>query len=383
MLNKKYKIKDTIDIYITETNKSEYITITFHIMTTRDRLEISTNKKVAEFLALLDGIKTNKEIIEYLGGGEDLIQLENLIKFLLEQHLIYDFDEKIEINPRYKRQINFFDDLILDRSGTDSQLLLESKTILFLGCGAVNAAIAENLVRCGVRSLILLDYKNVIASNFDRHNFFKKKYIGETKVEALSLYLNEIKSDLNIKKINCKLNYNSDLSEIIPKDVDLVINGCDEPYIGHTSLKIGRYLQGLNIPLYVSGGFDAHLMSSGELIYPPFTPCVDCVQKTFVKALSSWKPIYSESNNIELIVNDCSNANVESNKNDNFNIGGAGGLAMQSCFSANFSCLSILQLLLEDSAFNYSPIRYEYLINNGYLTEFDLEKQGGCNVCNR
>lgn len=97
-----------------------------------------------------------------------------------------------------------------------------------------------------------------------------------------------------------KLIPTTNLSSIIPDDTDLIINTCDEPYIGHTSLKLGRYAQARAIPLYVSGGFDAHLMSSGELIFPPHTPCIDCAQNTFSKALKGWKPVYSIVNNPQL-----------------------------------------------------------------------------------
>lgn len=55
---------------------------------------------------------------------------------------------------------------------------------------------------------------------------------------------------------------------------------------------------------------------------------------------------------------------------------------MMSSFSANFSCLKILQFLAEDSAYDYKAVRYEYLPNDGELTSFEMEKQEYCNVCN-
>ena len=99
----------------------------------------------------------------------------------------------------------------------------------------------------------------------------------------------------------------TDLNNWITDDVDLVINGCDEPYIGHTSLKIGRFLQKKNIPMYVMGGFDAHLMSSGELVFSPYTPCIDCCQQTFQKALTNWKPTYTEVEKPEILIKEINN----------------------------------------------------------------------------
>ena len=157
-------------------------------------------------------------------------------------------------------------------------------------------------------------------------------------------------------------------------------NGCDEPYIGHTSLKIGRYAQAKNLPLYITGGFDAHLMSSGEIIYPPKTPCIDCAQKTFIQSLGDWKPIYVNTTNSPNITT--KDKNTTSNFPQNNLIGGAGGLVMMNCFSAHLSCLKILHFLAEDSSFDYRSIRYEYLPNKGILTKFEMKKQENCNVCN-
>ena len=122
-------------------------------------------------------------------------------------------------------------------------------------------------------------------------------------------------------------------------------------------------------------------MSSGELINPPNTPCIDCVQKTFNIALKDWKPTYSN------VVNDI-NTVTESHHSDlpkieNYQIGGAGGLAMMSGFSAYLSALTLLRFLAENEFYQYKTVRYEYLPNSGEMTEFEMEKQEKCNVCNR
>nr|WP_275938436.1 hypothetical protein [Pectobacterium brasiliense] len=57
MNSKRYKIKETVDIFISEDEQENTILLTFHIMTTRDRIEIKTNKNVASFIASLDGVK--------------------------------------------------------------------------------------------------------------------------------------------------------------------------------------------------------------------------------------------------------------------------------------------------------------------------------------
>lgn len=376
MLDKFYKIQDTIDVYVKDLFENDKVIITFHKMTTRQRVEIITKKNVAEFLALLDGKRSTVQILQMLGEFSEL-EAEKLITYLLKEHLLIDSTLKNEVDERYERQINYFDDMILDRSGSETQNILASKKIVILGCGSIGSNIAEILVRSGVESLTLVDYKKITRGNIDLHLYANTEDIDQLKVDVLAVYLNKINSKVKILKHNQKLLPSTDLSKWIDDNNDLVINTCDEPYIGHTSLKLGRYLQSKNIALYVAGGFDAHLMSSGELIYPPFTPCIDCSQQTFTKALDGWKPTYS------LI--ETSGSIIENDKfvqESNYTVGGSGGLIMMSSFSANLSCMKIIQFLCEDSTLDYTPIRYEYLANKGVMTEFSLSRQEKCNVCN-
>lgn len=378
MLEKKFYLQHTVDVYLSELN-DEKVKITFHRMTTREKVEIITSKIIAEFLALLDGKRTTQEILTKLGVFEQY-SANGLITFLLDQHLITEDDEKVDSHSRYARQIAYLDDMVLDRKGHHTQKIIESKKVTILGCGAVTGNIAETLVRAGVLNFSLVDDKCFQKSNLSRHVFSRISDIGNSKVETLANYLRKIDSRVNVTIFNEKLLPHSDLSKWISEDTALVINGCDEPYIGHTSLKLGRYLQPRNIPMYVAGGFDAHLMSSGELVYPPNTPCIDCIQNTFSKALGDWKPIYSKTQDIHTLIK---TANSEDKKIVNYNIGGSGGIVMMSGFSAFLSSLKIIKFLAEDSHYNYLTLRYEYLPNAGELTSFTLLKQGGCDVCNK
>ncbi|MBA0165926.1 ThiF family adenylyltransferase [Pectobacterium sp. CFBP8739] len=374
MNNKKYKIKETVDIFISENELEDTILLTFHIMTTRDRLEIKTNKNVAIFIASLDGEKTIDDIVHSMGNIR-LDEVSKLMEFLLNQHLVFDVENKINDDLRFSRQITFWDDFVLDRPGEETQSILESKKIVLFGCGAVGAKIIEILVRAGISTVTLIDYKIVSSSNSVRHCYYSSEYIGKPKVEALSEFLTKINKNIKIHTSFEKLVPNSDLSTLIPDDADLIINTCDEPYIGHTSLKLGRYAQSKNIPFYVAGGFDAHLMSSGELIFPPRTPCIDCAQSTFSKALKGWKPVYS-------MVESQPSASLTAVQNNHYIPGGPGGLAMMSGFSANLCCMQLLHFLLDDSAFSYNNHRHEYLPNSGLMTQFELVKQDGCKICN-
>lgn len=378
MLTKKFKLQDTLDIYISEEDNDKVL-ITFSRMTTRERLEIVTHRNVAEFLACLNGEKTASEILNGLGDFESA-QAIKLLHFLKSEHFIYELENNEFDDPRYSRQIAYFDDMVLNQLGWESQHKLQQKHIAIIGCGAVTGAMAEILARAGVEKFTLIDDKKVRQSDLLRHLFCRLDDIGKDKTVVLSHYLKRINNKIQTVIFNERLLPHTDLARWIADDVNLVINGCDEPYLGHTSLKIGRFLQTKNIPMYVMGGFDAHLMSSGELVFPPYTPCIDCCQQTFQKALSNWKPTYAEVKNPEDLVR---KNNVPLSQEHFFDIGGAGGISAMSLFSANLSCLRIIQYLVGDSKFDYKTERYEYLIDKGEMTAFEmLRQQNFCGVCN-
>ncbi|MGP2463615.1 ThiF family adenylyltransferase [Pantoea ananatis] len=377
MNNTIFKIKDTVDIYVSENNDNDTVLINFHVMTTRDRIEIKTNKNVSIFLAMLDGSNSIEKIMLKMGIKDQSIST-HLINFLLDHRLIFDVSSKVNhSNTRFIRQTTFWDDFVLDRSGNESQVVLENKKVVLLGCGATGSKILEIMVRAGVNNITIVDYKNLSENNRSSHNYYSKQSVNTPKVKAFQDYLLRINKNLIINSFHCKLSPHTDISKWIPDDTNLIINTLDEPYIGHTSLKVGRYAQIKKIPFYVGGGFDAHLMSSGELVNPPHTPCIDCIQNTFSKALAEWKPIYTS---VEKSMNklECSKV-IETKK---FSIGGAGGLSAMSSYSANLSALKLLNFLLDDSAFSYENARLEYLPNNGEITRFEFKHQPECEICN-
>lgn len=370
MLETIFKIKESVDVFVAETESPDKILLIFHKMTTRGKIEVVAGKPVAEFLALIDGIKSAKNIFDQIGNFNEKEALK-LIEFLAKKRLIIDTKDNHIKDIRYARQITYFDDLIDARSGSKTQELLKSKHVTIFGCGAVGGGIAEILIRAGISKITLVDYKKTSEGNLQKDSYSRIIDIGTPKVNSLSRFLKSINHEIEISLFDEILLPQTDLSNLISKNTNLVINTCDEPYIGHTSLKIGRYLSGLGIPLYIAGGFDAHLMSSGELIYPPFTTCIDCAQKTFSIALGDWKPTYSLVEILEPM-----------NSTEKYISGGPAGIVGMSSFSANLASLRILEFLAEDKNIDFSTVRYEYLINSGIMTTFEMKKQENCHACN-
>ena len=71
MLQRKLYLQHTIDVYVAELAEGKF-KLTFHRMTTRERIEIITSRAVAEFLALLNGKNSVEEILKKLGTFDEL-----------------------------------------------------------------------------------------------------------------------------------------------------------------------------------------------------------------------------------------------------------------------------------------------------------------------
>ena len=212
----------------------------------------------------------------------------------------------------------------------------------------------------GVRHFTLYDYDMVEYSDLSRHMYFKSQYIGKSKVNALKDELLHIDKRIDVKTIDQAMKPKTDIEEIIAVS-DFVVNTLDEPYIGYTAAKISRICVKHNKPHYIGGGFDAHLASTGELIIPHVTPCVECYATHFKEALKDWTPkkhpVKSSSCSI-------------------------GGLASMTLYSSSFAAIEIVKYIagLVDFEKNFK-VRGEMLFNDMSLTYLNVQKRQDCPVC--
>lgn len=70
-----------------------------------------------------------------------------------------------------------------------------TEKIHIIGCGSVGSTIAENLVRCGVKNLVLWDFDTVESHNIV-NQMFRNEDVGKSKVEALKDILVGINPEL-------------------------------------------------------------------------------------------------------------------------------------------------------------------------------------------
>ena len=126
------------------------------------------------------------------------------------------------MKDRYIRQIELI--------GKEGQKKLKKACVMVIGAGGLGNIAAKYLASTGVGKLILVDYDHVEKSNLNRQVLFNKLSIGKSKVESLKKTLNKINSDVKIKAINKKVNFNSEvyfMEKAIYEKVDVILDCTD------------------------------------------------------------------------------------------------------------------------------------------------------------
>lgn len=321
-----YKIKDSVDLFL---NDNSFLTA--YYMNTRRRKSFRLNEEMIHLIEQIDGEKNVGQIYdimlnEYNVSKESVTAAINLLlknKIITKVCDLSKLIDELDFS-RYTRQINYFSEFLgSEEAGVQAQLKIMHSHIGVFGCGAVGGNIALQLAMAGVREITLFDMDCIEESDVSRHMYYSRSDIEKNKTEALKDQLLEIDEKIIVHTINHNMKPSDDIEPII-ESLDFVINTLDEPYIGYTSSKISRVCIKHMIPHYIAGGFDAHLASTGEIIIPYITPCVECYASHFKESLKNWKPKKHPVVKRDLEI---------------------GGLASMTLFSSSFATIEIIKYI--------------------------------------
>lgn len=165
--------------------------------------------------------------------------------------------------------------------------LLSEKVCLIIGCGSVGSRTGEELVRAGIKKIILVDKPG---ERLEKHNIIRHplghKYLGSLKTKGLKDYFLDINPDARIEIHGIDvLKKESKLEEIV-REASLIIEAVDnEPAkysINDISLKTGT-------PFVGAGVFDGGIGGNVYRVSPGKTACYGCIC-TFLERL----PFYIE-----------------------------------------------------------------------------------------
>ncbi len=98
---------------------------------------------------------------------------------------------------------------------------------MIVGVGGVGGYVVESLARCGVGTLILMDYDTVEESNINRQIIALNSTIGKSKVECFQERIHDISTSCKVISIPSKLDENT-LFLIDQYKPDVLVDACDD-----------------------------------------------------------------------------------------------------------------------------------------------------------
>lgn len=357
-----FKVRDSVDLFLTD---DTYLTA--YYMNSRKRRTFHVNEETVCLLERIDGHRQVGELrllmLEELGADPESI--DRTLESLHRSRIITEVNSISALegddDERYARQSNYLAEFLEDEAdGLLAQRRLTKSHVAVFGCGAVGGDIAIELAMAGVRHFVLVDFDVVEPSDASRHLYFDLGDVGLPKVESLGRRLKEICPQVSVEEVFSSVRPEADIEPIVSR-CDFVVNTMDEPYIGYTSAKVSRVCIKHDKAHYIAGGFDAHLASTGELVIPHVTPCVECYARYFKESLKDWKPSRHPVEERALEI---------------------GGLSSMSLFSASFASVEIVKYLtrIVDMSSSYKP-RGEWLFTEMGLNYLDVARDPECPIC--
>lgn len=124
--------------------------------------------------------------------------------------------------------------------GGDVQRVLGVLDVAVVGCGGTGSAVAEQLVRLGVRHLTLIDPDVLTESNLTRVYGSTPSDLGENKAVSLARYLLRVAPDLKVESHPATINTERVARKLIRADV---VFGCTDDNAGRLVLsRLATYL---------------------------------------------------------------------------------------------------------------------------------------------
>jgi proteasome lid subunit RPN8/RPN11 len=165
--------------------------------------------------------------------GEAAIPIDRLWRVGDGWRLSRAYDSALpEISPIFDRSVRAF--------GASIQGALGDLRVAIVGCGGTGSAVAEQLVRLGVRHLMLIDADTLTESNVTRVYGSTPADVGRAKSQVLRAHLLTIAPDLICEVIESMVTLESTARELASRDL---VFGCTDDNAGRLVLsRVGTFL---------------------------------------------------------------------------------------------------------------------------------------------
>lgn len=133
--------------------------------------------------------------------------------------------------------------------GADTLKHLQAAHMVVIGLGGVGSWAAEALTRTGIGTLTLIELDDICTTNTNRQIHALNSNVGQQKIHALSLRLQDINPEL---KLNCISDFLTlkNITELITTDQHVVLDAIDST---HIKAGLGAYCRRMKQRLIMAG----------------------------------------------------------------------------------------------------------------------------------
>ena len=169
----------------------------------------------------------------HIEAENELIQIDRMVSVGDRLRLAWnDTNALPPLTSLFDRHIRAF--------GADVQRVLGDLRVAVVGCGGTGSSVAEQLVRLGVRHLLLIDPDHVAETNLTRLYGSAQRDIGRLKVETLRQHLAGIAPDAAIDTVASMITVQSTAMRLSTMDV---VFGCTDDNAGRLVLsRLASYM---------------------------------------------------------------------------------------------------------------------------------------------
>lgn len=158
-------------------------------------------------------------------------------------------------------------------AGSVNLPLLQARRVVVIGVGMVGSQIAEELAKCGIGHLRLIDHDRLEKVNLSRHAL-TDDYLGWNKAEGMTVYLAKHVEGLRAEAVPHRIDrsVSEGLLDRWLEDADLIVAATDDHA---TQRRIGQRALATGVPsifpaLYVEGGGEIIVQLDDQV------PCFSC-----------------------------------------------------------------------------------------------------------
>lgn len=185
------------------------------------------------------------------------------------------------IAPIFDRNVRAF--------GPKIQSVLGNLTVAVVGAGGTGSSVAEQLVRLGVRHLLLFDADRLTASNVTRVYGSTPADVGELKVDVLAGHLRRIAPDVNVSTVSAMTTLERTARRLASADL---VFGCSDDNAGRLVLsRLATYFLTpvIDVGVLLSSGRSGELQGIDGRIttLTPGTACLVCRDRVDLERASA------------------------------------------------------------------------------------------------